>query len=306
MKKSAAIAVSMVAALMAGSAMAQTAAPVQDVKSWMHKDVGEAWASGYKGKGATVTIVDDFTGQFGRSTHDIGYGVKTNTHGQWVRDMITGVAPEAATKTHSMSTSASYSKVSLAKGLNVINGSYGIYAPGKVSQAHALGGLYIRDKSVANAAIQGTAVVVKAAGNDNIAMGDMNRSGYSDYLSVAMKNGKSVIFAGALNSHGTPEAQATKASYSNFAGGDKAFQDRYLMVGVEGDKTGLYGTSFAAPQLSAYAAIVGSKFTTATPTKVANQLLTTARTDTIAGYTPTIHGRGEASLSRALAPVAIQ
>ena len=53
-------------------------------------------------------------------------------------------------------------------------------------------------------------------------------------------------------------------------------------------------------------AIVGSKFTTAGATAVTNQLLATARTDTIAGYTPSVHGRGEASLSRALAPASIR
>ncbi|WP_245466973.1 MULTISPECIES: S8 family serine peptidase [unclassified Mesorhizobium] len=77
------------------------------------------------------------------------------------------------------------------------------------------------------------------------------------------------------------------------------------LVGVEGDKTGLYGTSFAAPIISGYAAIIGSKFTKATPVQITNDLLNTARTDTLANYDPSIYGKGEASLSRALAPVAI-
>ena len=78
------------------------------------------------------------------------------------------------------------------------------------------------------------------------------------------------------------------------------------MVGVEGSKTGLYGTSFAAPIISGYSAILGSKFTSATPTQIANQLLNTARQDTISGYSSAIHGRGEASITRALAPISIQ
>ncbi|BCH12500.1 hypothetical protein MesoLj131c_67580 (plasmid) [Mesorhizobium sp. 131-3-5] len=49
-----------------------------------------------------------------------------------------------------------------------------------------------------------------------------------------------------------------------------------------------------------------SKFTTATPTQITNQLLDTARTDTLVNYNPTTYGRGEASLSRALAPVSIR
>jgi subtilisin family serine protease len=68
----------------------------------------------------------------------------------------------------------------------------------------------------------------------------------------------------------------------------------------------LYGTSFAAPVVSGYAAIVGSKFTRATATQISNQLLNTARQDTIANYSATLYGRGEASLSRALAPLSIK
>jgi hypothetical protein len=51
---------------------------------------------------------------------------------------------------------------------------------------------------------------------------------------------------------------------------------------------------------------LGSKFKSATPLQITNQLLSTARKDTIRGYNPAIHGRGEASLTRALAPVTIK
>ncbi|MCU0927590.1 MAG: hypothetical protein MUF44_16895, partial [Hydrogenophaga sp.] len=63
---------------------------------------------------------------------------------------------------------------------------------------------------------------------------------------------------------------------------------------------------FAAPVVSGYAAILGSKFKTATPVAITNQLLNTARRDTVKGYNAAVHGRGEASLTRALAPVAIR
>ena len=75
---------------------------------------------------------------------------------------------------------------------------------------------------------------------------------------------------------------------------------------MAGNNTGLYGTSFAAPVVTGYAAILGSKFRSATPTQVTNQLLATARTDTVTNYTASRFGRGEASLSRALAPVVIR
>ena len=99
---------------------------------------------------------------------------------------------------------------------------------------------------------------------------------------------------------------ASLASYSNTPGSDTVLQRQFLVVGVEGHKTGLYGTSFAAPVVSGYSAILGSKFTRASATQITNQLLNTARQDTISNYNPALHGRGEASLTRALAPVGIQ
>ena len=55
-----------------------------------------------------------------------------------------------------------------------------------------------------------------------------------------------------------------------------------------------------------YAAVLGSKFSTATATQITNQLLNTARQDTVKNYSAGVYGRGEASLSRALAPVSIR
>ena len=86
-------------------------------------------------------------------------------------------------------------------------------------------------------------------------------------------------------------------------------QSKFLVVGVTGGNDAyykLYGTSFAAPVIAGYSAILGSKFTTADATKISNQLLATARTDTIANYSASIHGKGEASIARALAPVSIK
>ena len=156
-----------------------------------------------------------------------------------------------------------------------------------------------------NYAKNGNAVISKAAGNDAVQVGTANSSGEIDYLNVALKGAPSAIYAGALNSNGSTANPATMAWYSNTAGSDPQVQSRFLVVGVDGDKTGLYGTSFAAPVITGYAAILGSKFTKATPTQITNQLLNTARQDTLKGYTATTYGRGEASLTRALAPTTL-
>jgi subtilisin family serine protease len=83
-------------------------------------------------------------------------------------------------------------------------------------------------------------------------------------------------------------------------------QRNVLVVGVVESAALARGTSFAAPIIAGYAAILGSKFTTANATAVTNQLFDTARTDTVVGYNPATYGRGEASISRALAPSSIR
>jgi subtilisin family serine protease len=162
------------------------------------------------------------------------------------------------------------------------------------------------EKSIINYASTGAAIISKAAGNDSVAVGGTNAAGKVDYLSLALKGSASAIYVGALNSNGSTTKQATLASYSNMAGTDATVQKQFLTVGVEGSKTGLYGTSFAAPIISGYAAILGSKFTNSNSAQITNQLLNTARQDTVSNYSAAVYGRGEASIARALAPVTIK
>lgn len=272
----------------------------QSTYSWMSPDVGKAWDLGYKGQGTTITVVDDFSGTSPFSGN-LGTGAKLQGHGDWTALQASMIAPEATVVQRNWSSDA----VALAQGrLNVLNMSYGMYASSgySVNRISWSG----QEQSIINYAKAGAAVIAKAAGNDAVAVGKANRSGNVDYLNLALKGAPSVIYVGALSSNGSATAKASLASYSNYAGTDSAVQKKFLVVGVKGDTTGLYGTSFAAPIISGYAAVIGSKFTAATPTQIANQLLATARTDTLRNYRASVYGRGEASLTRALAPVSIK
>jgi len=281
------------------SATIPAAPATQAVQSWMTPDVGVAWAAGYKGKGVTITIVDDF-GSSSRFSGNFGLGVQTQRHGEWTRQEASLVAPLATIRSKDFSTG---SAVTLAPGLNVLNLSYGMYARSGYSVSQI--GWAPEEASIISYATKGTAVVSKAAGNDAVAVGGI-KNGQQDYLDLALVGKASAIFVGALSTNGTTSSKAQLASYSNYAGSNPLVQSHFLVVGVEGSKTGLYGTSFAAPIISGYAAIVGSKFTTATPTQITNQLLNTARTDTLVNYNAAVYGKGEASLSRALAPASIR
>ncbi|MGX8012566.1 S8 family serine peptidase [Mesorhizobium sp. ORM8.1] len=275
-----------------------TTQAVQGLQSWMSPDVGAAWTAGYKGKGVTITMVDDFSST-SRFSGNFGIGVQTQRHGEWTREEASMIAPAATIRSKDFSTG---SAVPLASGRNVLNLSYGMYANAGYSVNQI--GWAPEEASIISYATRGSAVVSKAAGNDAIAVGGVT-SGQQDYLDLALIGKSTAIFVGALSTNGTTTNKAQLAWYSDYAGSNTQVQSHFLVVGVDGDKTGLYGTSFAAPIISGYAAIIGSKFTSATPVQITNDLLNTARTDTLANYNPSTYGKGEASLSRALAPVAI-
>ena len=290
---------SVVAAIAAPMAFAQTAQP------WMSSEVGNAWKAGYKGQGTTITFVDDFKSSSGYIGNFNGV-LQLQQHGKWTSEEASLIAPSAAIKTQDFTNA---NAVQLApRGLNTINLSYAMYANSGYTANQI--GWSAREQSIINYANNGSAVISKAAGNDyGTAVGSANSSGKVDYLNSALVNSKSTIFVGSLDKNGTTASKANIAFYSNVAGADAAVQNRFLVVGVTGGNDSyykLYGTSFAAPVISGYSAILGSKFTTADATKISNQLLATARTDTIANYNASIHGKGEASIARALAPVSIK
>lgn len=268
--------------------------------SWMHSDVSQAWARGYKGQGVSITFIDDFNGA-SRISGRLDGQTRSLRHGEWTALETGLLAPSATVFRQDFGNS---SAVALKPGLDVLNLSYATFAARgyNVSQIR----WSARETSIIAAAQGGTAVVVKAAGNDAVAVMTANRNGQMDYLNQALRGAQTGIYVGALDSHGTPAAKASLASYSNTPGTDTVVQNQFLVVGVPGSQTGLYGTSFAAPVVSAYAAVLGSKFTTATPRAITTQLLSTARKDTINGYSAARHGVGEASLTRALAPASIR
>lgn len=294
------------AALLAHSAFAQDqgidteTVSLATTPGWMHTDVGAAWDRGYKGQGATITVVDQFnsgsafSGKLSGTTQQL-------RHGEWTALEAGMIATEATVVKHDFHLGTA---VKLGQGLNVMNLSYGQMARSGYSASQIRWSA--QETSLISHAKGGKAVVVKAAGNDGVVLTAKNRAGMVDYLNVSLRGAKTAIFVGALDRNGSTQSKARLASYSNTPGTDTTLQKQFLVVGVTGSTTGLYGTSFAAPVISGYAAVLGSKFTTATPTQITNQLLTTARQDTIAGYSAKLHGRGEASLARALAPKAIR
>lgn len=274
-----------------------TSTRAQELRSWMSPEIADAWSQGYRGQGSKVTVIDDFTSH-SRYRGKLDLRTQRLRHGQWTARQVTLVAPSTQVKRQDFGDT---SAVKLRRGLNIFNLSYGMMAVDNLSVRWSP-----RERSIIRHARGGRGIAVKAAGNDAAPVGGVNTMMQVDYLARDLVGAPSAIFVGALDANGRPEQRASLASYSNYAGNDPTVQGQFMVVGVTGAETGLYGTSFAVPIVTGYAAVLSSKFPQATPTQVASQLLSTARTDTINNYAASTHGRGEASIARALAPAAIR
>jgi subtilisin family serine protease len=267
--------------------------------AWMNPEIADAWRQGFRGQRTQITIVDDFTSR-NRDWGILGPRPQILRHGEWVRQQAGMIAPSATLASHDFHSDRA---VRLGRNqLQIVNLSYGMFAQSGFGSVR----WGPQEGSIIAYAHSGAAVIVKAAGNDSVAIGAPNRNGFMDYLNRDLIGAQAAIFVGALDRNGSVSDPARLTWYSNFAGSNLDVQDQFLSVGVRGDLTGLYGTSFAAPIVSGYASVLGSKFTNASPSQIASRLLETARTDTILGYNAAIHGRGEASIARALAPLSIR
>jgi len=165
-------------------------------------------------------------------------------------------------------------------------------------------------------------VVVKSAGN---AYQDARYDTTTAALVANAGIASRLLVVGALDRNGTTTSKAnadtfigTSTQYSNYAGANTAISNRFVYAyghdpypsyGAAFNGTGSpvgQGTSYAAPIVAGYAAIVMQKFPNLDAIKTSSIILDTARYDTLACYPscdPTVWGKGEASLSRALAPV---
>lgn len=160
------------------------------------------------------------------------------------------------------------------------------------------------------------AVIAKAVGNYGIGTAD-------EPLNYFLINNNAtkprLLLVGALQSDGYTGSKATIADYSNTPKSDPLHQARFIVAsGLSPFNPGnstyydgvLFdagvGTSYAAPRVAGYAAIVRQKFPNLSGANTADILLATARYDTLTCHpncSKEIYGQGEASLSRALAPV---
>ena len=306
-------------------------------------DVLAAWNNGWTGKGSNILLIDNYANRAGCSyANGNCHGVVTMMNTDLIAPGASKYGLDYAFTTNFTGTAFDINGTNLisSKSINVINMSWSfIYsannwncnngcgtAPTNVvynAGISSLANTYTNLNSVLNGTSTVTnltnfanAVIVQSAGNDALdSKYNLNALGLSGDTNIQGR----LLVVGALNKNGTVASPATIASYSNTAGTNTSISDRFVVangtmpwnagsVKINGSNfpANYSGTSFAAPQVAGYTAIVMQKFPNLSASNTSNIILDTARTDTLScspSCDPTIYGKGEASLSRALAPV---
>jgi hypothetical protein len=304
-------------------------------------DVLAAWNAGWTGKGVNVLMVDGYSDIASCNNSSIScHGINTMMINNLVSPGATQFALDYGTVGTTISGSAkdsSNTNLTSAKSINVVNASFGTNwigngftsAYGQIptssditthlasaqSSITAWTNFFSGSTSVSNLNNVGSAVIVKSAGNDGI---DANYDQFVKSYAANNSINSRLLIVGALDKNGTVSSKATISNYSNTAGATANVANRFVVangntpygnssVGINGFTAAAgSGTSYAAPIVAGYAAVVMQKFPNLSAANTSNIILDTARTDTLSCHpscSSAIYGKGEASLSRALAPV---
>jgi hypothetical protein len=283
-------------------------------------DVLAAWNAGWTGKSVNLLTIDGYSTIGSCNTAVTCHGITT----MMISDLVAPGATKYSLDYNFSTNGTDINGTSLATltQMKVVNMSFGINLSGTNALVSAL---QLVDSGLKVGTSQ--AVLVKSAGN-NSGQDSYSYTAGGDYLVKGLVDNANTVsrllIVGALNKNGNLASPATIAIYSNYAGSTTAASNRFVVAngnapyangGVAMNGANIpgynsispnYGTSYAAPVVAGYAAVVMQKFPNLTAQNTSNIILDTARYDTLTcnpNCNPAIYGKGEASLSRALAPV---
>jgi len=306
-------------------------------------DVLAAWNAGWTGQGENILMFDAYANI---STCYDGLGSSNPCHGLHTMLISGLVAPYASlfgldsSLTSVAKAGVTGASLTTSNNINVVNISYGFTpcnsgcggAPTESDFAALTANSSARNANVVTmlntttnaykASNLANAVIVKSAGNAfQDAKYDTTTVALLENASIAAR----LLVVGTLDRNGSTSNKAsadtyigTSTNYSNFSGTNSALSERFLFAygrdpyasmsaAFNGTQSQVgQGTSYAAPRVAGYAAILLQKFPNLDAIKTSSIILDTARYDTLACYpncNSAIWGKGEASLSRALAPV---
>lgn len=283
-------------------------------------DVLAAWAKGWTGAGTRVLIIDGAFGQTGDFVLD--------NHGIIVSRVLGQYAPGATLLYKDLDTDDFLltSAPSLLDGtpsslvgsnpVHAVNLSFSFNFP--LLNSATLSVLKGQAGFVYEGVDLTDATVTASAGNDTSSLTSLTSSLPFALVNDAVTLPRTLI-VGAIEVDATDGGRAL-ASYSNTPGTSTTLQNRFLVAsgqaswaegyfaidGTQVSALTTQGTSFAAPRVAAFASILRQKFPSISGEQAASILLDTATTEGLSCFpncSAQVYGRGEVSLTRALAPI---
>jgi hypothetical protein len=276
-------------------------------------DVLAAWNNGWTGLGKNILMIDNYA-----SATSCSYSNQGACHGITTA-LISGVTTAFSANKYLLDLGGSVlnenGTAATPTSMNIVNLSFKFIEASAQLASNLLA-------NQLNSSYQGfdlsNAVITKAAGNTSVTS---NNDVLSKTLADNSNTAARLLIVGAVDGNGSTSSRVGIAAYSDTAGTYAPVANRFVLANgnapwatggvymngwrIDG-ATNNVGTSYAAPLVAGYAAIIQQKFPGLNAANTSNIILDTARYDTLTCYpscNTSIYGKGEASLSRALAPV---
>ncbi len=302
--------------------------------------VKEAWREGWTGEGVPVLIADCF------ELNPLNRLECPPAHGYSVLFSLLATAPHASVYVTDAFGPRAYGTrgvlgafradepVGSLRSFDVVNVSFGLTElvadaarrDARVAEYQRTSLFFadLKGESFVLGGLAGDAVVTKSASNDDGA--DAGHLPDNVAFVIDPSIGPRVLIVGATRGYYDDDVGAEMATYSNVAGSNSAIRDRFVVANGDSPFAGRVrisgqpvnpvdinpinsvGTSFAAPRVAGYAAIVRQKFPNLTGANTATIMLDTATYEGLMCNIPpsscaeNIYGQGRVDIGAALAP----
>ena len=294
-------------------------------------DVRGAWRDGWSGSESSVLVVDSFGGNE-RHGYLVMLSVLTSASNAPLFALEAGLRGSGRNFGDDGGLRAAFNAMRFSETNNhdipfdVINASFGFNPirdraerESTIREVEQSGNFYLELIGIGrflSAANVRDATITKAAGNESADAGFVpDNVAYARSASI----GPRLLIVGATEGYYDQTGGASIASYSNFAGSDPVVRARFIVANGDSPlvdasafinnrlvSTAGRGTSYAAPRVAGYVALLRHKFPNLTGYNSADVILDTATYEGLIcapNCSENIYGQGRVDIHRALAPV---